>query len=99
MHILTTALSVHSLRFETLAMTQRFYMKSWQRRASEDFSPFIYRNSDFYLSFKDAPIRAGHSHADQTRITLSAFGEDIGHIHMLINQNVMSLNLPQLIIL
>ena len=45
--------------------------------AFPDGGHVILRNGGLYLSFKNGPIGAGHSHADQTHIDLCSDGEDI----------------------
>ena len=42
-----------------------------------DSGHVVYRSGSSYLSFKDGPIGAGHSHADQTHIDLVLDGEDV----------------------
>ena len=42
-----------------------------------DSGHVVYRSAGTYLSFKDGPIGAGHSHADQTHIDLCIDGEDV----------------------
>ena len=45
--------------------------------AFPDSGHVVYRCGDTYLSFKDGPIGAGHSHADQTHVDLAFGGCDI----------------------